>query len=209
MKQAQLSTEKAQNQLYEISSQSENRLSALTIENNLLAEGSQRLTSRIIELENEINTYKNNVNLMNINNMNNTSTSSSNSMTHSNHNHSSTGTSTGAGSAEISSHDDLQTLKLVISELRHELRKKDDLLYSEKVRYEKMTQNLTQQLSHEKTQLLQLRQDLSERPLKDDYIAIKRQLKLLTKITFHIDENDEDSNNDDVSTYTVYEYKYN
>jgi homeobox protein cut-like len=182
MKQAQLSAEKAQNQLYEVSSQSENRLSALLMENNLLAEGSQRLTSRIIELENEVNHLKNTNNNIN-NNINN------------NNNNNDTNTTTSiisTGTAEVSSHDDSQTLKLVINELRSEIRKKEDFIYSEKTRYDHMYQEISQLLAKEKDQLLKTRQELLERPLKDDYISIKRQLKLLQKITFHTSDDDDD-----------------
>jgi homeobox protein cut-like len=169
MKQAQASAEQAQNQLYDVSSQAESRLSALTVENNMLAESSNRLSTRVSELENEIEFLKS----AQSKTLNTASISSSI-----------------EGGQSPSQKDDVQTLNLIIQELRQELIRCEDLMRSERINFEQRDRESTQLLAKERDQLSRLRQELAERPLKEDYILAKRQLRLLQKVTFHLSDDD-------------------
>lgn len=55
-----LLSSRAQTQMFEISSQAEERISALSAENAILAEGSERMHGRIAELEGELRNFTQN-----------------------------------------------------------------------------------------------------------------------------------------------------
>jgi hypothetical protein len=126
MRQAQNNTDRAQTQMFEISSQAEERVSALSAENAILAEGSERMHGKIAELEGELRNLSQNAVI---------------------------GT---AGSGILSSNkqnvggEDNETLQLVISELRQEIRSKEDALRSEKQRLDGKQRETAQLLVREK-----------------------------------------------------------
>lgn len=172
MKQAQQSAERAQNQLYEVSAQAEDRLCALSSENAILAEGSERAQSRIAELEGEIEALRN----------------------ASLHSSGRGGSGFGHGSSAGSSleAEEAQTLQLVIADLRNEVRRKEDVARADKHRLESAAREATQALSREREAASKLRQELAERPSKDDIKAVRRQLKMLQRVAFNAEDDDDE-----------------
>lgn len=192
MKQAQISAERAQTQLYDVTSQADMRCSALSVENSLLAEGADRLNARIAELENEVEVLrktKQSANTASLTTPKKSLFLSSNE-----------GNSSNLTSIMSLADEDADTLRLVITELREDMRRKEDAARAEKSHSEHILRDMTQQLTREKDQVTRLKMDLAERPLKEDYITVKRQLKLLQKVTFHLEDDDDDSN--DVRIFT-------
>ena len=176
MKQAQSSTDRAQTQMFEISSQAEERVSALSSENAILAEGTERALSRAAELESEVSNLRNMLSLAG----------------------SGTGASQRPGIAGGISKGDLrkgeedcETLQLVISELRHEIRLKEDTLRAEKLRIESKHRETLQLLSKERESLGKAKLELAERPTKEDLHSLRRQVKMLQRVAFNAQDDDE------------------
>lgn len=109
MKQAQSSTDRAQTQMFEISSQAEERISALSAENTILAEGMDRALSRVAEVEGEVAVLKS-ISLSTL--------------------------STNPRGISGKEDADYETLQLVITELRQDIRLKEDALRVERQRLE-------------------------------------------------------------------------
>jgi hypothetical protein len=59
------------------------------------------------------------------------------------------------------------------------IRKKDDVIRSEKQRLDSVVRDLNKQIFQEKENVSKIRQDLTERPTIDDMRVMKRQLKVL------------------------------
>ncbi len=173
MKQAQHSADRAQTQLFEVSTQVEWRVSSLMSENSMLAEGTQRLNLRIAETEAEISTLKKTVNQQAL--------------------ALATQSAGDASSTKAGETEDGRTLQLMVAELREELRKQEDQLRSEKQRLEGLLRDAHQQLVKEKEVLNGTRQELAERPSREDHLSIRRQLKSLQRIAFNVQDDEEDS----------------
>ena len=56
---------------------------------------------------------------------------------------------------------------------------------------------LPQLLKYEQEKVVSLKHELLERPSKEDMLSFRKQIKLLQKTIYHVD--DEDSSNEDVS----------
>ena len=166
MKLAQESADRAQNQLFDVSSQAEDRLSALLAENSLLTEGSERASSRIAELQGEMDAMRAGM-----------------------RSGASAGDSRGAaGSADA----DHQALARVVADLRQELRQREDALRTEKQRAEVVSRDLAQQLSKEREVLAKTKLELAERPSRDELTATRRQLRMLQRIVFKVEDEDDE-----------------
>jgi homeobox protein cut-like len=185
MKQAQSSTDRAQTQMFEISSQAEERVGALSSENAILAEGMERALGRVSELEGEISALRSSLSLAGV--------SSSGAPQR-------LGVSGSLKGTNVKE-EDYETLQLVISELRHEIRSKEDTLRAEKQRIEGKHREALQLLSREREALGKVKLELAERPTKEDLLSLRRQVKILQKVAFNAQEEDDT----DVST-TFFHY---
>lgn len=174
MKQAQSSADRAQTQMFEISSQAEERVSALSSENAILAEGTERALRRVAELEGEVSNLKNSASLAASPSQRPLGSSGSSSKL-------------AGGKGE----EDSQTLQLVIMELRHEIRSKEDALRVEKQRLESKHRETVQLLSREREALGKIKLELAERPTHDDLSSLKRQIKMLQRVAFNATEDDD------------------
>ena len=152
--------------MFEISAQAEERVSALSAENTILAEGTDRALSRVAELEGEIAAMKS-LQL------------------------SSVSAISGGGRGGAKEDADYETLQLVVAELRQDIRLKEDALRVEKQRLEGKHRETTQLLSREREALGKVRLELAERPTKDDLVSLRRQLKMLQRVAFNVQEDDD------------------
>jgi homeobox protein cut-like len=178
MKQAQAGSERAQSHLFDVSAQAENRISGLLAENSILAEGSERALSRIAELEAELTTARNMLGSLQAKN-------------------SGVGGSTNASGSNIdlvalavAGGEDFQTLQLMVNELRQEIRKKEDSSRAEKQRLEASIRDLNHQLSQEREVVTATKQELLQRPLKEDLLMLRKQLRLLQRVVFNADDDE-------------------
>jgi len=176
MKQAQASAERAQSQLFEVSAQADNRFTALQTDNAMLIESAERAHARCAELEGEVENLKNTILILQQN----------------------------GGSKNTSSEimslpsEEVETLQLVINDLRNEIKKKDDNSRLEKSKLEASLREANQQISKERDILILTRKELAERPTKEDLINARKQLKILQSIAFNVvaeDENEADPEN--------------
>ena len=125
MKQAQASAERAQSQLFEVSAQADNRFTALQTDNAMLIESAERAHARCAELEGEVENLKNTILILQQN----------------------------GGSKNTSSEimslpsEEVETLQLVINDLRNEIKKKDDNSRLEKSKLEASVREANQQIS--------------------------------------------------------------
>jgi homeobox protein cut-like len=176
MKAAQLSADRAQGQLYEISSQGEIRINALIVENQMLGESSERYQSRIGELESEVQNLRTSASLMK-----HTSPRKS----------SSSDRLAGDASGSLDT-ENTETLYIVINDLRKELAEKQEAARSARQTVESSLRETTQHLARERDQLAKTRQELAERPTFDDLLAVKRQLRMLQRVAFNVEEDDDE-----------------
>ena len=175
MRQAQSSTDRAQTQMFEISSQAEERVSALSAENTILAEGTERSLARVAELEGEISAMKS----LSLSSLSGGGTASR-------------GVGGGGGGGVSGKGgEDYETLHLVVTELRQEIRLKEDALRVEKQRLEGKHRETSQLLSKERESISKIRLELAERPTKEDLFSLRRQLKMLQRVAFNVQEDDE------------------
>lgn len=170
MRQAQASADRAQTQMFEISSQAEERVSALSAENGILAEGSERLEAHLAEMEGEVEVLKNALATAAAGGAAGTSA---------------TGTPMKGGSS-----NDAETLQMVVSDLRADIRKKEETFRTERQRLEGQLREVSQQLAREKEALAKVRLELAERPTKDDLVSVRRQLKMLQRVAFNVEDED-------------------
>lgn len=192
---AQQSADRAQTQLYEVSSQAENRVSALQSENAILAEGTQRLTIRLAEAESELEAAKTTIAEMQRDELHHTGKHKHKSKRGSSGNNSS-GDMDDDGEDEdggLIHGEDAHTLQIVVSKLRDELAHQEELLRTEKHRLDSQNRELANQLSREKASLQKLQQELRGLPSREGYAELRRQLRVVQKIAFNVqDEDDED-----------------
>lgn len=171
MKQAQASAERAQSQLFEVSAQADNRYVALQTDNVMLVESAERAHARCGELEGEIENYKNVILNLQQSGLSKSLSSESNGI--------------------VTSNEEIETLQLVINDLRMELKKKDDSARIEKGKLETSLREANHQISKERDILSLTRKELAERPTKEDLINARRQLKILQSIAFNVNAEDE------------------
>lgn len=189
MKQAQAATERAQSQLFDISTQAENRISGLLAENSILAEGSERTNARVVELEGELESVRKMLSTLqartSVSNLHSSGGSNVDLLAFSNNNSSNGGGGAGAG-------EDVQTLQAMLTDLRQDIRKKEESSRAEKQRLESSIRDLTAQLAKEREQHSATKRELLERPTKEDVTAVRKQLKFLQNVIFNATEDDDE-----------------
>ena len=185
---AQRAVERAQTELFDVNSQTESRISALISENSILAEANERSTARTAELEAEMSQLKR-------------------AMTEAHE---------GAGGDQ--DHDDVEggrtavfsaskmhsdladraALQSRINDLHAELRNAEETGRVSKAFLERSANQLQEQLHKEREALQETRRELSERPSKEEFASLRRQLRTLQKVTFNVqnDDNSEDEGGD-------------
>jgi len=168
------SADRAQSQLFESNSRAEERSSALMAENSLLAEGIHRLQVRVTELQQQLSQ-----------------------LTHSPSADDSDPSSDPSSSApgQQTSKSQTLTLQLVVGELREELQRQSDSSRNEllaRQRAEAALREASQQLSRERDAATQLRQELASRPSKEEFLDFKRQLRVLHRIAFNVQDDQMD-----------------
>jgi len=168
LKEAKLSADRAQNQIYEISAEAEHRVSALQSENSILAEGSQRLSFKLAELESELAACRQAA----VGNRSGRSESDKDAGRSSNH------------------AEDISTLQLLVSRLRDELEEVRDGQRGERQQLEASVRDISASLHRERELVGHLKAELSERPSKDEFHAVRRQLHLVQKIAFHVEDDE-------------------
>lgn len=186
LRQAQASTDNAQSQLYDAAAAAEVRTTALLSENSLLAEELNRMTLRMAEAESALNTLHAKKTIVSGSSV--SGSASSQDLTRQ-------GVTGGIGmDSNISPviEDEIEALQLVINELKDQNRKQEDLLRSERLRLEMANREVQQQLTHTKEELARVKADLAERPSKEDVMNTKRQLRMLQKIAFNVEDQDGD-----------------
>lgn len=97
-----------------------------------------------------------------------------------------------AGLNSQSAEEELKTLQVVVSSLREDLVAAGDAGRAEKQRLEASCRELTQQLAREREQAAKWRQELAERPSKEEFSATRKQLRMVTKIAFNVQDEDMD-----------------
>jgi chromosome segregation ATPase len=170
LRQAQQSADRAQSQLFEVSSQAESRISGLQAENAILAEGMQRSNMRIAELERSLELLQS---------------------SQSQYKSSSQTTSSGNQSAAADTVDQQALQEMLVADLRADCQRKEELLRSLRAKNESMMRDVSLQLSKERESVSQLRQELTERPALEDFLSIKQQLKVLQRLVFNIQDDAE------------------
>lgn len=186
MRQAQASADRAQTQLFEVSSQAEQRTSALLSENSILAEANERTAARCVELETEAEVLRAQA-LARA-----TEAAGGDSSTL----HSSGGVLLGLpgslSSGTLAREEETSTLHALVAELRSELRRKEETHRSDKARLESSGRDAAAALSREREAATLLRQELGERPRKEELAVARRQLRVLQRVLFNVEDGDGD-----------------
>lgn len=182
MQLAEQSADRAQTQLYEVSLQAEQRISALQSENAILAEGTQRLNLKLVQLEKELEHAS----------AGGSSSAAAGAAVGSGSSGSSGGFGGKTNSGYSSAHEDVETLQLVVQQLRDELSEHEDALRAERQRMDALSREHVQMLSKERETIHQMKQELAKRPSREQYAAVKKQLKVVQKIAFNVADEDAD-----------------
>lgn len=172
MRQAQISAERAQTAVFEVSSAAEVRISAIMAENNILAESSDRSNARVSELEREVEALR--------------SASSSGSHPCSSADRLPRGPD-GIVSCE---NEEIGALRMALDTIRSESRKKEEIYRSERLKLEASVRDLTLQLASEREAGGRIRRELNDRPTKADLLSVRRQLVVLQRIAFNVKDED-------------------
>ena len=147
--------------------------------------GTQRLALRLAESERELtNTQQAVLNLQQL-------------LQDSNDPSSSSAASTVDGGAT----EELRTLQVVVGGLREEMVLQADAARAEKQRLDAALRESTAALSKEREALQRVRQELEQRPTREEYVAVRRQLKMVQKIAFNVQDEEEEDN--EVFLYVV------
>ena len=182
MRQAQTAADRAQSQVFEVLTQAEGRISALLAESAIMSEGSERDRARVAEAESEIEVLR--VALSSAQGAHSAGIAGANNTTGS-----------GGGIGTAAALEEARTLQAVVVELRIEIRKKEENSRTDKQRLEATLREAQQQLQREREALGRVRQELTERPQKEDVATLRRQLRVLQRVAFNVE--DSGSDNDD------------
>jgi hypothetical protein len=163
--------------VFEVSSAAESRVSALQAENSLLAEAVNRSNSRIAELEQQLLYNNSNSNSSNSNSSNNRGRGLDRE---------------GGSERESTPGEDKALASLLLAELRAECQRKDETARAERLKHESAMREGAAQLAKEREAAARLRQELSDRPSRDDHLTMARQLKALQRIVFNLQDGDND-----------------
>lgn len=180
-KHAQESADRAQSELFEVSSQAEGRVSALMSENSILIEGAERTRARISELESDLAAVQ----------------KASSGATDTENNTDDASGGGGMLSMERSHEKERKALQQKISELHAELRNVEETNRVSKSFLEKSVSELQKQTSAEKSTSQALRRELEGRPTKEDVASLKQQLWTIQKVVFNVNDDDGDEDEDE------------
>lgn len=86
--------------------------------------------------------------------------------------------------------EDLKTLHVVVNSLREELSTQSDAARVEKQRLESLNREHAQALQKEREMLQRTRLELAERPSKEEFVGMRRQLKMVQKIAFNVQDDE-------------------
>ena len=86
--------------------------------------------------------------------------------------------------------EELKTLEVVVEALREELGAQSDAARVEKQRLESLNREQSQALQKEREGLQLARQELNDRPSKEEFVAVRRQLKMVQKIAFNVQDDE-------------------
>lgn len=109
------------------------------------------------------------------------------------------GSSSSTSSSSSGTSEQALTLQLVVGELREELQRQSDATRSEMLgrqRAEGLLKESSTLLAREKESNNKLRLELMDRPSKDEFADFKRQLRVLRRIAFNVQDEDENSDVD-------------
>lgn len=174
-KQAQQSVDRIQSQLFEEHQRMESRISAMALEQSTLLDQNQRLSLRIAELENE------KTNLLNAGTVSPAPTSSI----------------TG-GSAQWQVQR--EALEQLLQQQQDQMRAMEDQARQDRVKHDSFSRDLQQSLARERDHVQRLKVELSRAVTRNQYNALRREVRTLRRIAFHTEEEDEfdDEIDDDV-----------
>lgn len=99
--------------------------------------------------------------------------------------------------------EELKTLQVVVHSLREELGAQVDAARVEKQRLESLNREQAQALQKERGDLQRARQELAERPSKEEFVAVRRQLKMVQKIAFNVQDDESE-----VRTILTYPFRH-
>ncbi len=173
MREAQSLVDKSQTQMFEVSAQNEKRITALLNDNSMLVDDMQRANVRIMELELEQSRIK----LQHAAQQQDVAFNPSSA--------SPTGSPRSSPSKSGNRED---TLQAVIMELQGTLREKEELMRLAKLQKESSALEATQSLSREKDMVAKLKQDLASRPTRGDLIDARKQLRILQRVAFNVED---------------------
>mmetsp|Transcript_35227 Transcript_35227/g.65701 ORF Transcript_35227/g.65701 Transcript_35227/m.65701 type:complete len:766 (-) Transcript_35227:1175-3472(-) len=180
---AQQAADRAQSRLFEVSSQAETQLASLQVENTMVAENAERLRARIGELESEL-----------LSRGNPKSTDAS---------RNGNGSVNDVSRADDSSEERAEVMQGLLKELRSELIHKEEAMAVERSKSEQLLNEVKHKLALTGQDAALLRKELAARPRPEEMAGLKRQLRVLQKVIFNVDE-DEDDNTDDLSLAPAY-----
>jgi homeobox protein cut-like len=184
---SQANAEKAQCQLFELSSSVEKRISDMQVENSLVSEMLERSKRRIEELENDLNHSKNNTfQSPNKNIFPNNATDEED---------------------EETIQEQITTLNDLVRDLRMELVHKEETVATERRKYDEMSRKYVKEADGLRVELENIKKELNSRPAVEQLLDAERQLRVLRKVLFNIHDDDSDNDNDFNSVRSVGEDK--
>jgi hypothetical protein len=168
------------------SSQFDDRISSLQVENTLLTETTERLRSYIAELENDLSLHKT------------SSSSPSHSLSQTHHHRHASSSSTSTSLIQQTDHqfnsDHLQSYNEIILQLKHELLLKDELLIKERTRHESTKSEYQKEIESLKCDKNNLLSELKLRPERKEFNELKKQLVVIQNVLFHTVEEVQSTN---------------
>ena len=188
MRQAQGSADRAQTQLFEVSSQAEERTSALLAENAILAEANERVSARCVELESEAELSRQ---------------QAAQALAQAQAGGGPAGVGGAAAlaasksSGALAREEEASTLHALVSELRAELRRKEEAFRTDRAKLDAAAREASTALAREREAGAKLRVELGERPRKEELSAARRQLKVLQRVAFNVEEDEGDDGDTD------------
>lgn len=179
---AQLNIEKAQNELFELSTSAEKRASDLQLENSMLSDLLERCRARLGEVEGELMSKSSGGGVGNF-----TSTSRP----------SDQGDKNDTDNQE-SLEEQVEVLNGIVMDLRRELVHKEELMAVERKKQEESLRRSNKEVDNLRVELDSVRNELQKRPTQEAFNDCKRQLRVLRKVLFNTEEeeDDDDDGND-------------
>lgn len=174
LKQARDVADRCQSQLYELSAQGDKQLSALRADMAIVEDDSERLRSRVADLERQL-----------------TNLSGERCDGDDGDEASGSGGRHGSGGME-SLLSEFQSLQILTDELRQQLRSKEDDYRTDKARSDTTIRELNLQISVQKDNVQKASAELSKRPSVEEFDSLKKQLRALQRIAFHAQDEDDE-----------------